>query len=215
MGCGADSPQKRCRYGSFCCDNPPVRNQRFLTAPFTQGGLCGRSMSAPTFAPGVRRWMGGFSPPVKNQRFLTAPSSEGAFGCGAKTGGATGEWAVFGTGNPSPTRRTGGWADLPQKGAGMGGFTATIPQSASLTAPFTQGSLGALPRQCENGMLRLKTREGGRSQIAPTCAPGGCGGGWEVFGTGDPSPTRKTGVRQRIGRRQKDLEHGRSPYHNL
>jgi len=26
--------------------------------------------------------------------------------------------------------------------------TASIPQSASLTAPFTQGSLGALPRQC-------------------------------------------------------------------
>ena len=65
-----------------------------------------------------------------------------------------------------------------------------------LPAPFTQGSLGALPRQCDNRMLRLKTRGDGRSMIAPTYTPGVrrkvWGAGWSVgFRDGFPVPRGK------------------------
>ena len=50
---------------------------------------------------------------------------------------------MYSTSQVSTARRAEGWADLPWGGAGTGGFAATIPQSASLTAPFTQGSLRA------------------------------------------------------------------------
>ena len=69
--------------------------------------------------------------------------------------------------NERPYERTGGWADSLWGGAGMGGCAAhLISQKSKIFDSFpSRGSLGRGGRQ--NG--------GGRSKIAPTCAPGARG----------------------------------------
>ena len=69
----------------------------------------------------------------------------------------------FGTGDPSPTRRR--EVGRIRRGVVRGWEVFTLlrsdPSSVSCADTFPHGEgFGALPRQCNNGMLHLKTRGG-------------------------------------------------------
>ena len=189
MGCGADSPQKRCRYGSFCCDNPSVS--------FADSSLYTREpwgAAAP-----VRQWDVAFKD--KRRRAL----SERPY---IHAGGAEVEGEVFGTGDPSPTRKTGvrRWT---------GGFLCPLSQKSKIFASSPIGRAKGAAAPVRQWGVAFEDKRRRAIDDRPYMRAGGAEVDGEVFGTGDPSPTKKLGVRQRIGRRQKDLEHGRSPYRNL
>ena len=87
------------------------------------------------------------------------------------------------------------------------------------------GEPRALPRRCSNGMLQLKTKGGRflslsqkskifdssliRGSLRVRCEAGGAEVDGKVFGTGNPSPTGKPGVRRCGGRSMSAPTRGR------
>ena len=138
---------------------------------------------------------GNDNPSVKigcEEPILTAPFTQGSLGrCRAS---ATVRWG------DAWRRESGRSMIAPTHTPGVRWKKKTTPQSASLTAPLTRGALGAAAP--EGGIGRGgRQNGGGRSMIAPTYTTGvrrGTSrvpqqGEGEVFGTGDPSPTKKPG----------------------
>ena len=86
------------------------------------------------------------------RRRCRAPQQEGLGAAAPVRGkGKLKETGAFAGTMSAPTYTTGNVAISPESNGNALPFAATIPQSKIkrfLTAPFTQGSLGALPRRC-------------------------------------------------------------------